>query len=539
MGTQKMQDSDMRMESPLSDPPTNGLDALAMAGAAADTKIAFANLAATAERDAQRAMDEYALCVHPDEGAENEEFDEEFDEESDDETQTEESDDDDDDDDKIKIANWRAQQPKMPCGCLANYGHGHESWCLDKCPVAKSYAKAVSKQEDGKQKKAEAEKARDSIEELERRKVQAEAVFKAVSAEVNAARAHMRNEPSPAALAANDKEVAKFTSKKEALDAKHRAFALDAIRKTEEREAEKDKAWQEKHRLHKEANPGCQFGCGTLVPAALFQCVGCHASSCLLCQEEIIGESKLTPSNKASIRTLFLQRSDVTNSSIPMCVYCLMETRDKEFVIDDLGKHGVLEAEAQDGALPSSAPPVPMAVDGDEEEEEEEVAEEADEEEDDEEDRETLKAAEHDCATPAEIKRALEACEDPAKFLAKEAPGMLMAIEADGKKDTEIEAQEDCCPGQANFEARVRVVMKNVMAHATEADLADNALRNEEPKHKAWVAACEAEEARRAEKLRNTQGKRLPADQLQGKPLKRITPTLVRPPHEADNHGHD
>merc|ERR1712100_665470 len=487
MGTQKMQDSDMRMESPLSDPPTNGLDALAMAGAAADTKIAFANLAATAERDAQRAMDEYALCVHPDEGAENEEFDEEFDEESDDETQTEESD---DDDDKIKIANWRAQQPKMPCGCLANYGHGHESWCLDKCPVAKSYAKAVSKQEDGKQKKAEAEKARDSIEELERRKVQAEAVFKAVSAEVNAARAHMRNEPSPAALAANDKEVAKFTSKKEALDAKHRAFALDAIRKTEEREAEKDKAWQEKHRLHKEANPGCQFGCGTLVPAALFQCVGCHASSCLLCQEEIIGESKLTPSNKASIRTLFLQRSDVTNSSIPMCVYCLMETRDKEFVIDDLGKHGVLEAEAQDGALPSSAPPVPKAVDGDEEEEEEEVAEEADEEE-------------------------------------------------DGKKDTEIEAQEDCCPWQANFEARVRVVMKNVMAHATEADLADNALRNEEPKHKAWVAACEAEEARRAEKLRNTQGKRLPADQLQGKPLKRITPTLVRPPHEADNHGHD
>merc|ERR1711977_441334 len=234
-------------------------------------------------------------------------------------------------------------------------------------------------------------------------------------------------------------------------------------------------SWQEKQRLHREANPGCQFGCGTLVPAARFQCVGCHASSCLLCQEEIIGESKLTPSNKASIRTLFLQRSDVTKSSIPMCVYCLMETRDKEFVIDDLGKHGVLEAEAQDGGLLSRAPPVPLAVDGNEEEEEEEV----DEEEDDEEDRETLKAAEHDCATPAEIKRALKLCEDPAKFLAQEAPAVLMAIEADGKKGTEIEAQEDCCPGQANYEARVRVVMENVMAHATEADLADNAQRDE------------------------------------------------------------
>jgi hypothetical protein len=518
----------------------NGLDALVMAGAAADAGNAFDIVQAIAERrDAsQLAMADHALSVPPDEGAEDKKLDEEFDEEDDDETETEESDDDDDDDD-VKIATWKEQQPKMPCGCLANYGHGHESWCLDKCPVAKSYAKAVAKQEDGKQKKVEAEKARASIEERERRKAQAEAVFKAASAEVNAARAHMRNDPSPAALAANDKEVAKFTIKKEALYAKHRAFALDAIRKTEEREAEKDNAWHEKQRLHREATPGCQFGCGTLVPAALFQCVGCHASSCLLCQEEIIFESKLTPSNKASIRTLFLQRSDVTNSSIPMCVYCLMETRDKEFVIDDLGKHGVLEAEAQDGALPSSAPPVPMAVDGDEEEEEE-VAEEADEEEeDDEEDNETLKAAEHDCASAAEIKRALELCKDSANFLAQEAPVMLMAIEADGKKGTEIEAQGDCCPGQANFEARVRVVMENVMAGATEADLADNAQRDEEPKHKAWVAVCEAEKARKAEKLRNTQGKRPSENELQGKPAKRITPTLVRPPHEADNHGHD
>jgi len=518
MGTQKMPDSDTRMEPRLSsDPPTNGLDALAMAG----------NLAEIANRDAQRAMAEHALST--------DELDEESDEEQYDDSEVEESDDD------AKIAEWLAQQEKLPCGCPATSKHGHISSC-GRAPVAKSLAAALLKQEADAQKKIKANEALASIlPALEIENAQAAAALKAVRAKISTARAHVRNAPTPAALSANDEEVARYTTKKEELDAKQRAFALDAIRKTEEREAEKDKAWQDKQRLHREANPGCQFGCGTLAPAAQFQCVGCHAISCLLCQEEIIGESKLTPSYQASLRTLFLQRSDVTNSSIPMCVYCLIETLDKEFVIDDLGKHGVLEAEAQDGALPSSAPPVPMAVDGneEEEEEEEEVAEEADEEEDDEEDRETLKAAEHDCATPAEIKRALEACEDPAKFLAQEAPGMLMAIEADGKKDTEIEAQEDCCPGQANFEDRLRVVMKNVMAHATEADLADNALRNEEPKHKAWVAACEAEEARRAEKLRNTQGKRLPADQLQGKPLKRITPTLVRPPHEADNHGHD
>merc|ERR1711904_623930 len=126
MGTQKMPDSDTRMEPRLSsDPPTNGLDALAMAG----------NLAEIANRDAQRAMAEHALST--------DELDEESDEDA-------------------KIAEWLAQQEKLPCGCPATSKHGHISSC-GRAPVAKSLAAALLKQEADAQKKIKADEALASI----------------------------------------------------------------------------------------------------------------------------------------------------------------------------------------------------------------------------------------------------------------------------------------------------------------------------------------------------------------------------------------